>query len=154
MRFAIALPLVLSTVLSAAGPARASEIPGIPRAQPLILRLEGRFASDRDAALANGRDVLSIRIADRDRWLTVDRATTVSGDHPLNGRDVLNLLAPLQPNLIVVGAQSLRDRLTSAPDGEPVRLEGLVDRGSRTLLLRDVQVKTARRLSIRPGTLA
>jgi hypothetical protein len=142
MRLAIALPLVLSAVASAAGPARASEIPAVPRTQPLILRLEGRFASDRGGALANGRDVLSIRIADRDRWLTVDRATTVSGDHPLNGRDVLNLLAPLQPNLIIVGTQSLRDRLATAADGVPVSLEGLVETGSRTLLLRDAQVKT------------
>src|SRR5262245_29484817 len=52
VRCAIALALVLSTA-----PTLAREWPGFTANPPVILRLEGHFASDRDAARASGPDV-------------------------------------------------------------------------------------------------
>jgi hypothetical protein len=56
---------------------------------------------------------------------------------------VLNLLAPLQPNLLAVGQEDLRLALETASEGSPVTVEGLISRGSRMFLLREVVIGMA-----------
>jgi hypothetical protein len=124
--------------LAAAVPAAARE-PDLVLPKPIILRLLGHFAPDRERAQAEGVDAVMIAVDDVQRWFAVDRARTI-GDHALDGRDVLALLAPTTPNLIAVGADDLRRRLRDAPPGTPVEIEGLVERGSHTYLLRRATV--------------
>ena len=123
--------------------ASAGHLPTIAVTPPLVLRLEGRFTEDREHARARGADAVSVRRGDGERWFSAEKARTVGGDQTLDGRSVLAMLAPIHPNLIAVGSAALRDRLAAAPAGLPVALEGLVNRGSRTFLLRDVVVGTA-----------
>jgi hypothetical protein len=132
--------LAAASILLGAWSASAGPLPTIAVHPPLVLRLEGRFAQDREQARARGADAVSLRVGDRERWFSAEKARTVGPDQTLDGRSVLAMLAPIHPNLIAVGSPDLRDRLAAAPAGTPVELEGLVNRGSRTFLLRDVTV--------------
>jgi hypothetical protein len=109
--------------------------------RPLVLQLTGRFVPDRVHARAGGADALMIRVADRNRWFAAVLART-TGDAPVSGRTVLDALAPIEPNLIARGPEDLANRLGDARDGATVRMEGIVDRGSRTYLLRTVEIQT------------
>jgi hypothetical protein len=129
--------IVAAVIVTCCVPASAREFPVIP--QPLVLRLRGRIAPERAAARAQSPDVVGLRLGDQTRWLAVDEAVTVP-DHALSGRAVLNLLQPFQSTLVVAGARDLRARLAEASFGEILTVEGVVDRGSRTYLLRDVQL--------------
>lgn len=97
-----------------------------------------------DAARAAGFAAVSLGFLDdetpRMRWLAVTEARTVGGDHPLDGKDVLAILSPLTPNLLVAGPTAVVALLGRAPAGARVRTEGLVHRASRTYYLRSVQV--------------
>ncbi len=128
--------IAAAVVIASCVPASSREFPVIP--EPIILRLTGRLALDRAAARAERPDVVGLRIGDDMRWMAIDQAVTLR-DHTLSGRAVLNLLAPFQSSVVVVGAKELRERLASAPAGAQLSIEGLVDRGSRTFLLREVQ---------------
>jgi hypothetical protein len=129
--------IVAAVVVTSCAPAMAREFPVIP--QPLVLRLRGRIAPARAAARAQSPDVVGLRLGNETRWLAVDEAVTVP-DHALSGRGVLDSLQPFQSTLVVAGASDLRARLAEASIGEIVTVEGVVDRGSRTYLLRDVQM--------------
>jgi hypothetical protein len=131
--------LAIAALLVVAGASIAREPPLVDAGPPLLLRLEGRFAADREHA-AQGADAVSVRVGERDRWLAVTSARTVGGDQAISGRTVLNALAPFQPNLTAVGREDVRLALETAPDGAPVIVEGLVRTGSRTLLLREVKI--------------
>ena len=143
MRRALAL---LTVALAWLAMADAGDFRGLGIERPLILQLQGFFAADRVAAQARGADALIMRIGNDDRWFSAVRARTVGGDQPLDGRDVIAMLAPIQPNLIARGARELCDRLASAAVGEAVDMEGLVDRGSHSYLLRTVRVGDERPL--------
>lgn len=138
MRWAASLALLLATV------ARAQPPPPLPSAGPLlILRLDGVLERTREPAAAVGSafTVVSLQLLgepDDRRYLAVERARTVGGDHPLLGKDVLAALAPFDPNLLVAGSTELVQKLRALPPGR-VRLEGLVDRGSRVYQLREVR---------------
>jgi hypothetical protein len=73
---------------------------------------------------------------DADRWLGVTEARTVGGDVPADGKDVLDAVAPFTPNFVASGDRAQVDELLALPSGTAIRIEGLVDRGSRTFLLR------------------
>jgi hypothetical protein len=130
----------LAVALASLATAVASDFPGFGIERPLVLELQGFFAADRGAAQARGADALVMRVGDDDRWFSAVRARTIGGDQALDGRDVIAMLAPTRPNLIARGARELRDRLASAAVGEPVDVEGLVDRSSHSYLLRIVHV--------------
>jgi hypothetical protein len=107
---------------------------------PLILRLDGLVESSREAAAGKGFAVASLAFhgSDTRRWLAVNDARTIGGDHPLDGKDVLNVVAPFDPSFIVTGPEDVVARLRDAAPGTVVRVEGLVTTGSRTYLLRSV----------------
>jgi hypothetical protein len=139
--------LALACVLLAAGRAPAVVEPGMPNAgPPLILRLDGVVAAQRarspgtftvvSLGLLGGRRQIR-------RWLAVSEARTIGGDNALLGRDVLERVAPLDPNFLVVGPAALLARVRDAPPGTRLRIEGLVSIMSRTWLLRDVRVLSA-----------
>jgi hypothetical protein len=137
---------VLALVL-AAGQAAAVVEPGMPNVgPPLILRLDGMVAARRER-LPGAFTVVSLGLLDgrreARRWLAVTEARTIGGDNALLGRDVLERVAPLDPNFLVVGPPVLLARLRKAPPGTRLRLEGLVSVMSRTWLLRDVRVLPA-----------
>jgi hypothetical protein len=130
--------------LCASGLASAQRIPSGPFPSvgpPLLLRLEGTIEHSAEAARGKGFTVTSLGFlgSDARRWLAVTKARTFGGDQPLDGKDVLALVAPFTPNFLVTGPRPLLDRLLEAPPGTPVRIEGLVDRGSRTYQLRTVE---------------
>ena len=117
--------------------ARADGLPGAPR-QPIILRLDGHFTADQATARAEGTDAISMRVGDVERWFAVDDARNMNALGFVSGRGVLASLKPFEPTLTAVGDPRLRQRLAGSPVGAPLRVEGLVDRGSRTYLLREV----------------
>jgi hypothetical protein len=142
------MPHVRTTiaVLLFAATAAAQRIPGINGPSPnvgppLILRLDGVIVDSREAAAGKGFSVVSLAFfrSETRRWLAVKDARTVGGDNYLDGKDVLNILAPFDPNLLVVGPANLVARVRDAPAGTALRIEGLVDTGGRTYLLRSVE---------------
>jgi hypothetical protein len=130
-------------LVAAAGLAAGVEPPSVS-APPLILRLEGVIQRSKAAATGSGFTAVSLGFlggtADVQRWLGVTKARTTDGDQALDGKDVLALVAPFTPNFLVVGADKVAERLRDAPAGTPVRVEGLVRRGSRTFYLRRVEL--------------
>jgi hypothetical protein len=141
-----AAAVVLAVVL-AAGQAAAVVEPGMPNVgPPLILRLDGIVAAQRER-LPGTFAVVSLGLLggrrDVRRWLAVTEARTIGGDNALLGRDVIERVAPLEPNFLVVGPPGLLAHLRKAPPGTRLRLEGLVSVMSRTWLLRDVRALPA-----------
>jgi hypothetical protein len=143
MRFlrVVALTLVVvgpSAALATGGPSE------VNIRAPLLLRLEGQLATSRPAAQRSGFTTASFGFlgndAASDRWLGVTDARTVGGDRFPLGKDVLDALSPFTPNLLVTGPPALVDTLRDAPPNAAVRVEGIVDRGSRIYYLRSVWV--------------
>ena len=138
MRTLLILTLVLAPWMAAAQspPPRAPAI-----GPPLLLRLEGVLADRKSAARAAGFDAVSIGFqrSDARRWLGVTKARTVGGDNPLDGKDVIALVAPFDPNFLVAGPDELVKRIRDAPAGTALRIEGLVERGSRIFQVRTVE---------------
>lgn len=138
------LARLLATVLiGVALTSAATEIPA-PRLGPaLLLRLDGVLASDRAAAAKVGFTVTSFTFLrhgpEADRWLGVTDAQTVGGDVPADGKEVLDAVAPFTPNFIASGDDSHLKDLLALPSGTAIRIEGLVDRGSRTFLIRSFE---------------
>src|SRR5437773_6741403 len=99
--------------------AAGQRMPGIsgpfPGGPPLLLKLEGVIQPTRATAQRTGFTVTSLAFAggstDEQRWLGVTKARTVGGDQPLDGKDVLAVVAPFTPNFLVVGAKDLVARL-------------------------------------------
>ena len=120
-----------------------ARFPDVAVRKQILLRLEGRFAPDRQQASERGANAVQFRLAETDRWFSAEIARTFGGDPPLSGADVLAILAPLGSSLKVVGDEGLRRWLADAPIGLGIRVEGLVDRGSQTYLLRDVSLYDA-----------
>lgn len=127
---------IAAVVLGAVAVATAREFPVIPR--PIILQLTGRIGRSQAAARAQRPDVVGLQIDADSRWIAIDGAVT-EGDHAISGRAVLDMLGPFATTMLVAGDKQMKHRLRDAPDGTPVTVEGLVDRSSRTYLLRHVQ---------------
>jgi len=134
----------LAVAMLARTPTTGTEPLPVPMQPPILLRLDAVIHPTADAARGKGFTAVSIAFPghgiEARRWLAVEDARTVGPDQPLDGKDVLNAVAPLQPNLLVQGSDSLRAPLLSAPPGTKVRMEGIVNRGSRTYLLRRATV--------------
>ena len=135
--------VALALLAVAAAQARARSLGPFPGGPALLLKLEGVIQPTRAAAQRTGFTVTSLAFAggstDERRWLGVTKARTVGGDQPLDGKDVLAVVAPFTPNVLVVGPKDLVAQLRDAPPGTAVRIEGLVNRGSRTYFLRRVE---------------
>jgi hypothetical protein len=139
------VPVVALALLAmAAGVAAQGGARPLPNAgPPLLLKLEGVIQPSKAAATGIGFTVTSFAFlggkSQTERWLGVTKARTVGGDQPLDGKDVLAVVAPFTPNFLVVGPKDLVAQLRDAPPGTAVRIEGLVNRGSRTYFLRRVE---------------
>jgi len=139
---AAAVRSVSPLVILACAAGLLAQIPPLPNVgPPLLLRLDGVIEASADAARGKGFTVTSLGFLGTDarRWLGVTDARTVGGDNALDGKDVLALVAPFTPNLLVAGPEELLRQLRDAPPGSHVRVEGLVDRGSRTYYLRRIE---------------
>ena len=139
--------IVALALLAMAAVAAAQRVVPLPAEPPILLKLEGVIQATKAAAEHAGFTVTSLAFEggspDELRWLGVTKARTVGGDQALNGRDVLAVVAPITPNFLVVGPKELVARLRTAPPGTAVRIEGLVNRGSRTYFLRSVELDVA-----------
>ncbi len=139
------LRAVLLLLLAAVTPLPATEPPIVDVGPPLILQLDGVVARSRAAAREGGLLAASFGwlggAPGETLWLGVDAARTTGGDHHLDGKDVLNAVAPFTPNLLVTGPPDLVAKLRDASPGTRLHVEGLVDRGARTYLLRRVVVR-------------
>src|SRR5437660_9894630 len=139
----VALALLAIALLAIAAVAAAQRVPGVsgpfPGGPPLLLKLEGVIQPTRAAVQRTGFTVASLAFAgsstDERRWLGVTKARTVGGDQPLDGKDVLAVVAPFTPNFLVVGPKDLVAPLRDAPPGPAVRVEGLVHQGPGTSFL-------------------
>ena len=136
--------LLLGLVLALARPAGTGPPTPLPNiGPPLLLRLQGVTAATPGAAAKVGFRVVSLGFLGDDatgvRYLGVTDARTVGGDQFLNGKDVLEMLAPFQPMLLVTGPPDLVARLRDVPPGSRVEIEGLVERAARTYYLRSVR---------------
>jgi len=110
---------------------------------PILLQLEGTIHDLPEAARKAGFTMVSLGFfgqADVERYLGVDEARTVGPETPLDGKDVLDEVAPLRPNLVVTGPPAMVETLLKLPEGKRVRMEGLVRRASRTYYLRSIEV--------------
>src|SRR2546427_4531350 len=138
---ALALLATAAGVAAQLGPGGARPLPNA--GPPLLLKLEGVIQPSKAAAKGIGFTVTSFAFLggknQTERWLGVTKARTVGGDQPLDGKDVLAVVAPFTPNFLVVGPDALVARLRDAPPGTAVRVEGLVNQGSRTYFLRRVE---------------
>lgn len=116
-------------------------LPNVPR--PLLLRLDGVVAGSRRPAEHKGFTAVSLAFVGSDarQWIGVNEARTVGGDQPLDGKAVLEQVEPFTPNFLVAGSDDLITRLRNATPGTHVRIEGLVERGSRTYQLRRVETE-------------
>ena len=145
MRHLVIAALALLATAVATSAQRGGGLSGpLPNAEPpLLLKLEGVIQPTRAAVQRTGFTVASLAFAggstDERRWLGVTKARTVGGDQPRDAKDVLAVVAPFTPNFLVVGAKDLVARLRDAPPGTAVRVEGLVNQGSRTYFLRRVE---------------
>ncbi len=109
---------------------------------PILLQLEGTVHDTSEAARKEGFTALSLGFYGREgvqRYFGVDEARTVGPETSLDGKDVLDDLAPLRPNLLVTGPPAMVESLERLPEGARVRMEGLVRRGSRTYYLRSIE---------------
>jgi hypothetical protein len=130
----------LLALVIACGTATAGRFPPDVSIQPpIVLRLEGTFVADREHARAGGADAVGMLLGDDRRWFSARDARTVGGDPAVSARTILNALAPYG-EVMVVGDAALRSRLADAAAGAPIRVDGVIDRGSRTYLLREVLV--------------
>jgi hypothetical protein len=129
-----------AVLLGIAVAAAATEIPSPKLGPALLLRLDGVVGMDRAAVEKAGFTVTSFTFLghgpEANRWLGVTDARTVGGDVPADGKDVLDAVAPFRPNFIASGDPALVKPLLALPPGTALRIEGLVDRGSRTFLVR------------------
>lgn len=136
----------LITVLGAVG-ASGIDLPPPKLGPALLLRLDGVLTRDEAAAARVGFTVASFGFlghgADADRWLGVTDARTVGGDVAVDGKDVLNAVAPFTPSFLASGAPEQVKALLAVPSGTAIRIEGLVDRGSRTFLVRSFERRDA-----------
>lgn len=135
MRSVVAAILVL-----AAAPVGGTSIPPfVAGGQPILLRIEGAISPDA-ARHGDAFAVVQIgflRSTHVPAWLGVTAVRVVGGNTSVLGKDVLDALAPLRPNLLAAGPEALVVRLRDAPPGTQVRIEGLL-RWPRTYLLRAV----------------
>jgi hypothetical protein len=149
-RFARVLPAALlhwsavaALAVLAGAPAHAGDLLPVP-SPPILLRLEGTIEPTPEAAAGKGFTVVSLgfpgRATDERRSLAAEKARTVGADTGLDGKDVLDMVAPRWPNLLVTGPRTLVDPLLDAAPGTRVRTEGVVTRGSGTYYLRSVKV--------------
>jgi hypothetical protein len=146
---ALAAPLLRTgivaavTVLACTRASAGDQLLPVPT-PPILLRLDGTIEPTPEAAAGKGFTVVSLgfpgRATDERRSLAAEDARTVGPDTALDGKDVLNMVAPVRPNLLVTGPKALVDQLLDAAPGTKVRTEGLVTRGSRTYHLRSVRV--------------
>jgi len=136
----VAVALLAFVATSASGGSLSIPTPNV--GPPLLLRLEGIREPTRAAARQVGFTAVSYGfVGDGLRlWLAVNDARTVGGDQPINGKDVLEAASPYTPSFLVAGDPGLVGALRGSAIGAPLVIEGLVIRGSRTYLLRHVQV--------------
>ena len=137
------LTIALALMTTAAA---AQDLPSDRFGPPLILRLKGVVEPTPEAARhTDGFAVVSLGFlgdgAPAERWLGVDDARTL-GDGPL-GKDVLAVVEPFQPNLLVAGPADVVAELRDAPPGTVLDIEGLVDGDSRIYYLRRVEREVA-----------
>ena len=138
------LTIALALMTTAAA---AQDLPSDRFGPPLILRLKGVVEPTREAARhTDGFAVVSLGFlgdgAPAQRWLGVDDARTLGDDGPL-GKDVLAVVEPFQPNLLVAGPADVVAELRDAPPGTVLDIEGLVDGDSRIYYLRRVEREVA-----------
>jgi len=131
---------ILALLFATSAAAQDIPVPSPNVGPPLILRLDGIIAASREGAVGKGFAIVSFGFSRSEtrRWLAVKDARTVGGDNYLDGKDVLNILAPFDSDLLVVGPAELVGRVRDARAGTALRIEGLVDTGGRTYLLRSV----------------
>jgi hypothetical protein len=145
----MALAMTLAVTVAFAMTARAQPRGLFPSVSPpILLQLEGTVHDAADAARKAGFEVVSLGFyghADATRYFGVDDARTAGPETPLDGKDVLNEVAPLRPNLLVTGSPHMMQPLLESPDGTRIRMEGLVRVGSRTYYLRSLEVNPAPR---------
>jgi hypothetical protein len=117
------------------------------RLSPLILEIDGVIAADRDAAAKIGFTTASFGVLGQPEdlriWIGVNEARTVGRDTAVNGKDILDDMSAYQPNFLLAGSKAQVAQLTELPTGSAVRIQGAVDRGARTFLLRSVTLGTA-----------
>ncbi len=141
-RLATALALLATTARLVVAQA---QIP-LPNARaPMILRLDGALAPDKATTRAQGFTAVTLGFLDGGphdvRFLAADDARTIGGDHPLLGKDVLNAVEGFDPNFLLAGPKPIVDQMRTLPGGTHIRLEGLVELGSRVYYLRSVRTR-------------
>src|SRR5579862_3501866 len=112
-------------------------------APPLLLQRDGVVAGSRRPAERKGFTAVSLAFVGSDarEWIGVNEARTAGGDQPLDGKAALEQVEPFTPNFLVAGSDDVIARLQDATLGTHVRIEGLVERGSRAYQLRRVETE-------------
>jgi hypothetical protein len=108
-----------------------------------VLTIEGKVASDQAAAQKSGYTAVSVgfdrQSPNKLRWIGVVRTESEDGDAVL-GHDLLVRTQGFTPNIMAVGKTQRLSQLENAPAGSRVVLQGILDEGSRELLLGLVKV--------------
>ena len=105
---------------------------------PVVWRMRGTLVADKQAANDIGWTGVSIGftgLADNKvRWLGAVHAEIFGGD-TFDAWSYVDKVAHYTPTFTVAGPPDLASKLLALPDGSRVALEGMLDRGARTLLL-------------------
>jgi hypothetical protein len=113
--------------------------------QTVLLSISGHVAADRDAANQRGATAVSMSGTGSDKliWVGVVKAESWNADS-FEGWNLISLVKGYTPGIIVVGKPALVAKVQGAQVGSRIVIQGLFDRGARTLLLGMVEVTPGR----------
>jgi hypothetical protein len=111
---------------------------GVSDLGPVVWRMRGTLVADKQAANDIGWTGVSIGFTgqkdNKVRWLGAVHAEIFGGD-TFDAWSYVDKVAHYTPTFTVAGPPDLASQLLALPDGSRVALEGMLDRGARTLLL-------------------
>lgn len=131
--------LVLAAFLATGSPAAAQTFTG--GTKPYVL--QGKIAADQTGARQSGWFPVSIGTVGQSNapvvWVGVTAFVTWNDD-PFEGREVLRMLMPNQPTLLMSGPPEVVAKLQQAPPGNKVVVRGVLVPDSRNFMLSSVHV--------------
>lgn len=127
--------LGLVVMLGLAGTGHAQPTGG---AENQLLSVTGQVAADRKTAAAIGYSAISIAFTgespDKLVWIGVVRAESWNDD-AFAGRETLALIAGYTPTMLASGKPAVLAKLRAAPVGSRILFEGILDTGSRNIVI-------------------
>jgi hypothetical protein len=112
--------------------------------QTQLLGITGQVAANQKSAGTDGATAVSLTAGtDKVVWIAVVKADSWNADS-FQGRNLLAATTGYTPGIIASGKPALLAKIQNAPVGSRIVVQGLFNRGMRTLLVGMVEVTPAR----------